>query len=94
MQSPQSDPVLGRQRPGRLRLVRNGALQAEPIAGLPPIYAKGIGGLMDIALHPRFAGNSLTYLYGAAMFIAAAASALIPVIFYALPPRLPPAPPR
>jgi hypothetical protein len=48
-----------------------------------------------LEVEERFAGSSLTYLlYGAAMFIAAAASALIPVIFYALPPRLPPAPPR
>ena len=47
-----------------------------------------------LEVEERFAGNSLTYLYGAAMLIAAAASALIPVIFYALPPRLPPAPPR
>ena len=53
--------ILVTERPGRLRLVRNGVLQAEPIAGLPPIYAKGIGGLMDIALHPRFAENSLIY---------------------------------
>jgi len=47
-----------------------------------------------LEVEERFAGNSLTYLYGTAMFIAAIASALIPVIFYALPPRLPPAPPR
>src|SRR5665213_1363937 len=53
--------ILITERPGRLRLVRDGMLQAEPIAGLPPIYAKGIGGLMDIALHPHFAENSLIY---------------------------------
>jgi aldose sugar dehydrogenase len=53
--------ILVTERPGRLRLVRNGVLQPDPIAGLPPIYAKGIGGLMDIALHPRFAENSLIY---------------------------------
>jgi aldose sugar dehydrogenase len=53
--------ILVTERPGRLRLVRNGVLQPEPIAGLPPIYAKGIGGLMDIALDPRFAENSLIY---------------------------------
>jgi hypothetical protein len=47
-----------------------------------------------LEVQERFSGNSLTYLYGTAMFIAAIASALIPVIFYALPPRLPPAPPR
>jgi aldose sugar dehydrogenase len=53
--------ILVTERPGRLRLIRNGVLQPEPISGLPPIYAKGIGGLMDIALHPRFAENSLIY---------------------------------
>jgi aldose sugar dehydrogenase len=53
--------ILITERPGRLRLVRNGVLQAEPIAGLPTIYSKGLGGLMDIALHPHFAENSLIY---------------------------------
>ncbi len=53
--------ILITERGGHLRLVRNSVLQADPIAGLPPIYAKGIGGLMDIALHPRFAENSLIY---------------------------------
>ena len=53
--------ILITERAGHLRLVRNGVLQAEPIAGLPPIYAKGIGGLMDMALHPHFAENSLIY---------------------------------
>ncbi|HTR39593.1 MAG TPA: PQQ-dependent sugar dehydrogenase [Bryobacteraceae bacterium] len=53
--------ILVTERPGRLRLVRNSVLQPEPIAGLPPIYAKGIGGLMDMALHPHFAENSLIY---------------------------------
>lgn len=47
-----------------------------------------------LEVQERFSGNSLTYLYGTVMFIAAIACALIPVIFYALPPRLPPAPPR
>ena len=53
--------ILVTERPGRLRLVRNAVLQAEPIAGLPAIHAQGIGGLMDIALHPHFAENSLIY---------------------------------
>lgn len=53
--------ILVTERPGRLRLVRNGVLREEPIAGLPPIYARVLGGLMDIALHPRFAENSLIY---------------------------------
>jgi glucose/arabinose dehydrogenase len=53
--------ILITERPGRLRLVRNGVLQAAPIAGLPPIYAQGLGGLMDIALHPRLAENAHTH---------------------------------
>jgi aldose sugar dehydrogenase len=53
--------ILVTERPGRLRLVRNAVLQAEPIAGLPAVHAQGIGGLMDIVLHPHFAENSLIY---------------------------------
>ena len=49
------------ERPGRLRIVRNGVLQPAPIAGMPAIQAQGLGGLMDLALHPRFAENSLVY---------------------------------
>lgn len=49
------------ERPGRLRLLRNGRLQPEPIAGLPPIAAQGQGGLLDVALHPRFAENRWVY---------------------------------
>ncbi len=49
------------ERPGRLRVVRNGRLDPSPIAGLPPVLAKGQGGLMDLALHPRFSENRLVY---------------------------------
>ncbi len=50
------------ERAGRLRLIRNGKLDPEPIAGLPPVLASGQGGLLDIALHPDFADNRLVYL--------------------------------
>ena len=53
--------ILVTERPGRLRIVRDGALDPKPIAGLPEIRTKGNGGLMDIALHPRFAENHLVY---------------------------------
>ena len=53
--------ILITERPGRLRIVRNGVLQPEPIAGLPPVQAQGLAGLMDLALHPRFAENGLIY---------------------------------
>lgn len=54
--------MLVTERPGRLRVIRDGRLAAEPVAGLPPIEARGQGGLLDVALHPRFAENQLIYL--------------------------------
>ncbi|MDG4595380.1 MAG: PQQ-dependent sugar dehydrogenase [Candidatus Contendobacter sp.] len=50
------------ERPGRLRLIRDGRLDPKPIAGLPQASATGQGGLLDIALHPDFADNRLVYL--------------------------------
>jgi glucose/arabinose dehydrogenase len=50
------------ERPGRLRIVRNFVLDPQPISGIPPVYTQNLGGLMDIALHPRFAETRLVYL--------------------------------
>jgi aldose sugar dehydrogenase len=50
------------EKAGRLRLVRNGVLDPTPIAGVPDVLAVGQGGLMEVALHPRFAQNRLVYL--------------------------------
>jgi aldose sugar dehydrogenase len=50
------------ERPGRLRMVRNFVLDPQPISGIPPVYTQSLGGLMDIALHPRFAETRLVYL--------------------------------
>lgn len=50
------------ERPGRLRLLRDGGLVSEPIAGLPPILSHGQGGLLDVVLHPDFERNRLVYL--------------------------------
>ncbi|WP_295885742.1 PQQ-dependent sugar dehydrogenase [uncultured Thiohalocapsa sp.] len=51
------------ERPGRLRLLRDGALDPAPITGLPDICGDcGQGGLLDVALHPDFASNRLVYL--------------------------------
>jgi aldose sugar dehydrogenase len=54
--------MLVTERPGRLRVIRKGVLDPTPIAGLPQIRALSLGGLLDIALHPRFAENRLIYL--------------------------------
>jgi glucose/arabinose dehydrogenase len=51
------------ERVGRLRLVRNGALQPEPVKGTPKVVSiSTMAGLMDIALHPRFAENKWIYI--------------------------------
>lgn len=56
-----SGDILVTERPGRLRVIRGGQLLAQPVAGLPEILAQGQGGLMDLALHPRFAENRWVY---------------------------------
>jgi glucose/arabinose dehydrogenase len=53
--------ILITERPGRLRIVRNGVLDPNPVGGLPQIQAQGLAGLMDLALHPRFSENKLIY---------------------------------
>src|SRR5712691_831115 len=53
--------MLVTERPGRLRVVRNGILDPMPVSGVPEVRAKGLGGLQDLALHPRFAENRLLY---------------------------------
>jgi glucose/arabinose dehydrogenase len=53
--------MLVTERPGRLRLIRNGVLDPTPIPGVPRVRTDGNGGLMDVALHPQFADNRLVY---------------------------------
>ena len=53
--------MLVTERPGRLRIVRDGKLDPMPIAGLPPIRAAVIGGLSDIEVHPNYRRNHLIY---------------------------------
>jgi glucose/arabinose dehydrogenase len=54
--------MLVTERAGRLRIIRNGVLDPQPIAGVPATRAAVLGGLLDVALHPRFAENRLLYL--------------------------------
>lgn len=53
--------MLVTERPGRLRIVRNGVLDPTPVAGVPKVHAVRLTGFMDIALHPRFAENRWLY---------------------------------
>src|SRR5215208_2152599 len=57
--------MLVTERIGRLRVIRNGKLDQQPVDGVPQVQTggpRGLQGLMDIALHPRFAENGLVYL--------------------------------
>ncbi len=47
---------------GQLRMVRDGVLDPEPVAGVPAVFTGGLAGLMDVALHPAFDENRLVYL--------------------------------
>jgi glucose/arabinose dehydrogenase len=50
------------ERPGRVRVVdRNGRL-SPPLAGVPAVFARSQGGLLDVALDPAFADNQIIYL--------------------------------
>jgi aldose sugar dehydrogenase len=55
------------ERPGRLRMLRDGVLDPKPISGVPKVCTDcGQGGLLDVSLHPDFANNRLVYLTYAA----------------------------
>jgi len=54
--------LLVTERQGRLRILRNGKLDPTPISGVPEVRAVSFDGLMDVAVHPRFADNRLIYL--------------------------------
>ena len=54
--------LLVTERPGRLRLIRDDTLVAEPVAGVPEVVAGGLSaGLFDVVLHPDFASNRYVY---------------------------------
>lgn len=58
--------ILVTERDGKLRVIRDGALIAEPVAGVPAPYVKSQGGLFDVLLHPDFETNRTLYLSYAA----------------------------
>jgi aldose sugar dehydrogenase len=54
--------MLVSERVGRLRAIRNGKLDPQPVEGLLEVREARLSGLMDIALHPNFASNGFVYL--------------------------------
>jgi glucose/arabinose dehydrogenase len=50
------------ERPGRLRLVEDGKIHPQPIAGTPRVLNEGQGGLLDVAVDPNYSQNGWVYL--------------------------------
>lgn len=57
------------ERFGNVRIIRNGVLDPQPVAGVPDSYGTGesglpgaVHGIMEVVLHPRFAENRLVYV--------------------------------
>jgi aldose sugar dehydrogenase len=54
--------MLVTERAGQVRVIRRSTLDPRPVSGVPKVMARGLSGLMDIALHPRFSENQFVYL--------------------------------
>ena len=50
------------EKPGRLRVVRDGSLLPEAVPGVPDVFYEGQGGLFDVLPHPNFSENRWVYL--------------------------------
>jgi aldose sugar dehydrogenase len=50
------------ERAGRVRVIEQGKLRAEPLATIREVEPTGESGLMDLTLHPQFASNHYLYL--------------------------------
>ena len=54
--------MLVTEKEGKILVVRDGEILAQEIEGVPEIYFRGQGGLLDIELHPDFENNQWVYL--------------------------------
>jgi glucose/arabinose dehydrogenase len=54
--------MLVTEKPGRLRIVRDGRLLPEAVPGVPEVFYNGQGGLFEVVPHPSFADNRWVYL--------------------------------
>lgn len=54
--------LLVTEKRGDLRVIESGKLLDAKVAGIPAVFAKGQGGLLDVELHPDYAKNGWIYL--------------------------------
>ncbi|WP_350404835.1 PQQ-dependent sugar dehydrogenase [Pseudomonas sp. W17] len=59
---PDRQGILVTERPGNLRLVGADGKLSAPLSGVPKVWAKGQGGLLDVALSPDFKQDRMVYL--------------------------------
>ncbi|WP_330206030.1 PQQ-dependent sugar dehydrogenase [Pseudomonas sp. AM14(2022)] len=59
---PDRQGMLVTERPGNLRVITADGKRSEPISGVPKVWAKGQGGLLDVVLSPDFKQDRLVYL--------------------------------
>ena len=59
---PNNKGMLITERPGQLRVVSPEGKLSAPLSGVPQVWAKGQGGLLDVVLSPTFAKDRLVYL--------------------------------
>jgi glucose/arabinose dehydrogenase len=53
--------ILVTERPGRVRVIENGALKPEPLHTFTEVSSGGEEGLMSIIVHPEYASNRFVY---------------------------------
>ena len=53
--------LLVTEKPGRMRIVSAEGKIGEPLAGIPAVDARGQGGLLDVALSPKFPSDQTIY---------------------------------
>ena len=54
--------MLVTERTGRLRIVGKDGAKSKPLKGVPEVLAADQGGLLDVALDPKFSENGLVYI--------------------------------
>jgi aldose sugar dehydrogenase len=54
--------LLVTERVGRLRIIEHGTLAPQPIADTPAVWVKQDAGMLDVAVHPKYAENGWIYL--------------------------------
>jgi len=59
---PDRQGMLVTERPGNLRVITSDGKRSGPISGVPKVWAKGQGGLLDVVLSPDFRQDRLVYL--------------------------------